>query len=87
MDSPTLLDSAAEEWLWSLEWATAEKPDQDWTAVIQCLRDAARGKFGESGKDHDCAAWADLIEGLVGRAPTSRDCPFAWPVRPLPTRD
>ena len=87
MDNLNLLDSAAEEWLWLLQWAKAEKPDQDWNSTIQCLRDAARDELGESWKDHDCAAWADLIEGLVGRAPASRDCPFSWPVRPLPMGD
>ena len=71
MDSPTLLDSAAEEWLWSLEWAKTGEVGQgaDWTVIIKCLRDVAGAELGESWCKHDCAAWADLIEGLVGKSP------------------
>jgi len=71
MDSPKPMETAAEEWLWSLEWAKAGRPgqDSDWTGIIKCLRDVAEAEPGESWNKHDCAAWADLIEALVGKGP------------------
>jgi hypothetical protein len=64
MDTAGSFDAAAEEWLWSLEWLKAGEPGQDWAGVIKCLRDSA--ELGGRWKDDDCAAWADLIEALVG---------------------
>jgi len=70
MDSPKPMETAAEEWLWSLEWAKAGRPgqDSDWTGIIKCLRDVAEAEPDESWNKHDCAAWADLIEALVGKS-------------------
>jgi hypothetical protein len=63
MDGPKPLDASAEDWLWSIPWATV--PECDWSAVILCLRGAARAEFGEFWQRHDIAEWADLIEGLT----------------------
>jgi len=74
MDNPKLSPGAAEEWLWSLEWAKAGKArqDNDWTAVVKCLRDVVKTELGEDWS-YDCAAWADLIEALVGKSPVGAD--------------
>lgn len=58
MNRPKPLDAAAEDWLWSLTWMTV--PEFDWSAVIRCLREAARVEHQQ-----DCAEWADLIETLT----------------------
>jgi hypothetical protein len=58
MDRPKPLNALAEDWLWSLPWEVG--PECGWSAVIGCLRRAARVEA-----EHDCAEWADLIEALT----------------------
>ena len=58
MDRPKPLDATAEDWLWLQPWATV--PECNWSAVIHCLREAARVEHQQ-----DYAEWADLIEALT----------------------
>jgi hypothetical protein len=80
MDRPKPLDDASEDWLWSLPWATA--PKDDWTAIIDWLREVARSDRGHDWRNHDCAIWADLLETLKSTPLPATELEWPDDVRP-----